>query len=331
MQNNSKERGSLLLEAAMVLPFILAIFSLLVYFINMFIIESYIQYGLNQAANEIGGYTYYLEYLGLNDQLRSLHSSNKENGEKIDSEVKKFTTAADDIKKASEDVSGTYGKLQSLWGEAQCETSNMTSIENLTIDDLYKLAGIAQEASDSVNQSAESAKKAASSTKEAFEALKRYAKDPMYVINLIIGQAKSELTDVVHQLVGNVLGKILIEKYVNDGYLIAAGVVSTEYNGTLSGDQYNSGVCGLDFRGSTFLADDDCRVVDLVVSYRIKFPVNLAKFANEGTIIHDNSILIVQRAACYGWVNGDNSSPKDNKDEYNKDEAFEASQGGSDK
>lgn len=67
MKLRKNEKGALFIEAAIVLPFMMIFMLLFVYLINIFVVQSLVQYGLNQTVNELGNYTYYLNYVGLID------------------------------------------------------------------------------------------------------------------------------------------------------------------------------------------------------------------------------------------------------------------------
>lgn len=278
------EKGAIFIEAAVVIPLLMVVMMLFVYLINIFIVQSLVQYSLNQTVNELGNYTYYLDYVGMIEWSDSTNGKLANDTEKLRSDIDKVSTAYNDVVSAL-----NSGKT----------TLEQVNTGNLTIDGIKTFVAGASETKGKI----ETAK---GSVSDVWSIVKQYAANPMELVELLKSQALLEAKNLGHSLIGALLGKMMMDKYIDADILEGCGVVSTSYNGTLSNDEYLKGIDGMDFSASSFLGSDDTRVIDLVVVYRIKFPFNLSGFLNiESGPLYDNSLLIVQRAVGYGWVNGD--------------------------
>lgn len=288
MKLRKNEKGALFIEAAIVLPFMMIFMLLFVYLINIFVVQSLVQYGLNQTVNELGNYTYYLNYIGLID------ASNNTN-DRLKKATDQLQTDINNVNKAFNDLTGALNK-----GHETIDEIN-TAAQAPSADNIKACVS-------GVIATKNSVITAKDSITTVWNTIKDYAKNPSKLFEMLKSQALLEIKDAGHSLVGGLLGKAMMDKYVSSDFLTNCGVVSTTYNGKMSSDEYLTGISGMDFTGSNFLGDDDSRVIDIVVVYRIKFPFNLSGMtgAEEGPL-YDNSLLIVQRAVGYGWINGDNS------------------------
>lgn len=286
MKRKSDQRGALLIEAAVVLPIIMILMLLFVYLINLFTVYSLVQYSLNQTVNELGNYTYYLSYLGIIDWSRD---TNK----KLNEETKELRVDVDMVVNAYSSIETMIGSGQDTLGDIQ-ELAN----GNFNMDQLKQCAsGImnVKNQTDTVGKNVSS----------VWEMVKGFANNPASLLSLLKSQLFSEMKDTIHNVMGAIIGKAMFSKYVDNAVLEGCGVVSTDYDGS---NVYTPGIAGMDFSRSSFLGDDDSRVIDIVVYYRIRFPFNFSKFIpslDSDSIIGRNSMLITQRAVGYGWIDGD--------------------------
>ncbi|MCM1579378.1 MAG: hypothetical protein NC078_11330 [Ruminococcus sp.] len=297
MKIKDNEKGAIFIEACVVIPLLMVVMLLFVFLINLFVVQSFVQYGLNQTVNELGNYTYYLNYLGIIDL------SNKANDN--------LNAATEQNKKDYKTFEDTYNSVVKAINDGQTTVNDIQAAANdpLNIDIDGFITG--------VNTAADSIDTAAGNVKESWGLIKGYASNPTELLSRLKSQAFLELKSGTHSVLGALLGKMMLNRYVSEDFLSGCGVVSTSYNGTMKSGSYMTGIDGMDFSRSSFLGGDGSRQIDLVVYYRIKFPFNLTGWfgVTEGPL-YDNSLLVVQRAAGYGWINGDSSGK--GKDAYNK-------------
>ncbi len=268
--SSDNEKGALFVEGAIVLPMIMILMMIFMYMVNIFVVQTYIQYALNQTVSELGNYTEYLNYLGIIDISNDINSNLK----------KASITSQDNIKKVSDTFNGIVGMFN--------ENDNLENSEASTPinwNTLFSSSGTVQ---------------------EFYSMATEYKNKPFSLLVQLISGPGISLADGVHQYLGAALGKMMMFKYADNDMIKNLGVVSCDYNGYSSAG-YLEGIDGLDFSGSSFLGNEDSRIIDIIVVYRIKFPVNIARFAgaDEGSKLYNNSLCVVQRATGYGWINGD--------------------------
>lgn len=324
MNKTKNEKGSVVIEASLILPVLLVFLMMFVYLINMFIVQTMVQYALNQTVNELGNYTYILNEVGFVDWLNNEKDKDNEktnelknNASQLIDTYDKVMDLCDDTKETGSDVENTVNNIS----EGNVDIEQIKSTINGLSSYKEELSGTA------------------SSAKRSWGIIKTYAKNPSKLLEQLVSQGKLELINAGGGLLGAFLGKIMMYNYADEDFLANSGVVSTDYNGTKKVGEYNTGVDGMDFSASMLLGDSvtsnkeknknniasglepnknksDSRVIDIIVYYRIKFPFNITKLfpVDESSSLYDNSFLVVQRATGYGWINGDGSG----KDEYNE-------------
>lgn len=302
MKFSENENGAIIIEATVVIPLLMVVMLLFIYLVNIFVVQSLVQYGLNQTVNELGNYTYYLNYLGLIDLSNSADGALKKATKQNEDDIKTVTAAYSSV---VDTLSGA-GQAAGNFGDAFDDLSDGFDANELIANIKKCVSGVV----DVKDQAIESKGK----VMEVWDMVKNFAKNPTQLLMQLSSQLFAELKDAGHSLLGGFLGKIMLEKYIDNAILENCGVVSTEYNGTLKKGEYLSGISGIDFTHSNFLGGEGSRQIDLIVYYRIKFPFNLSGWAigNDGPL-YDNSLLVVQRASGYGWINGDGKG----KSEYN--------------
>lgn len=291
------QEGAVFIEAAVILPLLMVVMLLFLYLINIFVVQSLVQYGLNQTVNELGNYTYYLSYIGLVDW------SNDQNG--------KLKVETQELRKDIDKVTDSYNKVVAAInsGKKTLDAGNeaVENIKNIQSGGLDM--GFVNDFISGVNETKDNISTAKDSVTESWDMIKGYAENPSELLSLLKSQALLETKDFAQSILGALLGKIMLNKYIGTDILNGCGVVSTSYNGQMTGGEYLTGIDGMDFSASTFLGSDDSRVIDIIVVYRIKFPFNVSKwFSVESGPLYDNSLLIAQRAIGYGWINGDNEA-----------------------
>lgn len=311
MERNDKMRfkkdqsGAIFIEAIVIIPLILILMLVVVFMINIFVVQSIVQYGLNQTVNELGNYTYFMEYLGIVDWSNSVNEKTAADREKLNKDISMISNAYTSVSKAIESSKSTVEEIKNIdYGNTDEIMNNINTI----VTGVKETGGTISEAKDSVSS--------------AWDMVKGYIDDPSALIQLLKSQLIAEGKNELHHLIGGLLGKIMLGKYVDSSFLEGCGVVSTNYNGKMQSSDYTSGIKGMDFSNSSFLGGDESRVIDIVVVYRIKFPCNLSFFSfgsDDDDPMYRNSLLIVQRAGGYGWINGDGSG----KSTYNNKEIFE--------
>lgn len=302
--SRNDEDGAIFLEACVVIPLLMVVMFVFVTVINIFIVQSYVQYGLNQTVNELGSYTYYLNAVGIIDW------SNNANQELINQTAQGWKDI-DQIKGTAKDIGDTYDTLMDSINGAGEELNDLGN-GDINLGELRDLVS-------GFKCSGQQLDKTKGSIEDSWKTIQGYVKDPAKLIRFLKGQLLVELKQGGHMLIGAFLGKAMMYRYSNDEVLKGLGVVSLDYDGKKTEDQYNAGIDGMSFLYSNFLGGVGSRQIDIIVTYKVKFPVNVSKVLPGITNkpenpLYYNSFMIRQRAAGYGWVNGDGKG----EEEYNK-------------
>lgn len=269
-RTNNKEKGMLTVEAVLTLiPFVLCIMGL-ISFINIFMVHNKIQYAMYETANELSGYSYFYQALGLRDADRQLNTDADKATEPIDKEI--------------DNVLNVMDKLQSV------KTSVNTAAESNISNAYSNYKALADEA----KMLGESGKKLADSTMELI-------KDPKSIIAGLVYMGVEKLDESLKSWLLQTLASGMIEGYIDQ--------TNYKYRNMLpniqTADQYlktfgiKDGIKGLDYSGSRMFSKmDGFKNIDIVVQYDLEiFFFKILPF--------DDTLHIVQRVKVPAWLDGD--------------------------
>ncbi|MGN0642442.1 MAG: TadE/TadG family type IV pilus assembly protein [Huintestinicola sp.] len=270
-----KESGSVFVETALMLPVFIVVLFTIIFMANVYIVHNLVQYGITQTANELSTYTYILEWVGLNDMLE------------------------DAVKQADQ-------KIYEIGYNANSRIDKANNACNAFIS---LMGGDSAEPADDLVTLIEDGSKTVGYIKKDINTIKGLT--PMTIIKslgkLAASTGVTALKDDCSRGMGMVLGGTLSNKYIDNERLAELGVTNRD----LTSDGLDLG-CFYGSRFGAYYGKDDQRnskVIDIVVTYRIKMPINLkllpeSASAGENSIFYNNSILITQRVTTLGWTDG---------------------------
>ncbi len=233
MKRKQDERGMLTVEAIMSLvPFILVIVGI-ISFINIFMVHNKIQYAMYEAANEIAGYCYFYEALGIRDGDLVLNQDADEYTEPLDTEIANMTNLLTDMS----DLEG--------------------SVENVSN---YDFSQIEQQVNDIQN----GIENVQNSGNALWDSTMVLANDPMTLIQGIVYMGAQYADNAMKSFILQTFASMIIGNYLDssdmlggqsaDTYLRTYGVVD--------------GLAGLDYSDSKLFENGNNKI-DIVVRYKI--------------------------------------------------------------
>ncbi|MDO4295486.1 MAG: pilus assembly protein [bacterium] len=230
-KEENRQAGMLTVEAVLSLvPFILVILGI-ISFINIFAVHNKIQYALYQMGNELSGYTYFYQALGVRGGDLALKNDIDKNTEKLDKTMEDFTSFLEQIGELEGSVN-QIGSGNENWGE------------------------IVDQGQGSVEQGGE----LIGSTVDLLRDPKGIVRGLVYLgIEKAEGAAKSFLLSTISDGLMQLYLDESFAKYQPrnaDAYLKAYGV--------------KDGIRGLDFSESDLFNDKNYRMIDIVVEYDIE-------------------------------------------------------------
>lgn len=235
-----KQKGSVSVEAALVLPIFIYAFLMVWSVTNVIHAQAFIQVGINQAAKELSQYGYILAKAGVIEW----DTKNREKAEK-------FKTSTDDV----------VDKLVNFTEAIQNGVDGTVS-ETGTGSSMKEMAGSVVSG---LTSSPDNFEAIMTSGNALFSSGKTYFSNPKELLSGLVAVFTSEGSSLVKsRLIAAPIGKALMEKYLKtmtsdpDTYLEKLGVVD--------------GIDGLNFNASTLF--DDGSTINLTVIYQaaIQYP-----------------------------------------------------------
>ncbi len=267
-----KLKGSLTVEAAIVLPmFLMAILSV-VYIVKIIFIHESIQYALSETANEMATYAYLLEKTEILNAEQEIYHTAME-------KVSQTSGHADNISQYSESFYKTiegarsYGKTQRMKPSKSFEDMK----ENASLGEYIKAyIEHAKDIKDTMFIQAET----------AFYSINEIITSTEVILNsmesTLINACLAEGMEVTNNFVGTKMAELFMEQYISEEQLDKWFVIG--------------GRKGLDYKRSRFmLADDD---IDLIVYYDLSIPIPFPVI---------DKIPIMQRVKVRGFTGNGNS------------------------
>lgn len=276
-----RERGSVIVEATIVLPVFMIAMFFIINLIQLFTLHNRVQFALNSAAHELASYSYLYSASGLKGVEENVNTDADAYAEPIDT--------------ASSNVVAFLDSVQTLRGEAGKLVQQAQNPE-LSIDYMKEMDNQIQKTGNQLSNTVEAGKEAGNSLGQLVSNPKGTAIGIAYIVAEAGGYK-------LKAGAGSLLAKGLVQKYLEldgkpaDEYLKSHGVV----------DGYD----GLSFSGSSILNgiennNDGERLIDFVVEY----DVDLTMFQ---IVLSDKKLHIVQRVTVPAWQDGDGIKPPADK------------------
>jgi hypothetical protein len=237
-----KLKGSLTVEAAMVLPIFLMSILSIIYIIKIIYIHENVQYSLSETANEMSTYAYVLEKSKILPTQQQIYSNAiKENDEQ-------------------NIINNSYA-LYEIIENASSYTSVNTSYEDIVFEDISNTSNLNVFINSYTNTIKEIKNKIINNTEIAFASLNKIMDsiDSMLkgVQGLLINECLQEGFEVINNYVGSKIAEDILSNYITDEEYKKWYIVN--------------GKDGMDFKNSKFMLEDED--IDLIVNYKIAIPI----------------------------------------------------------
>ncbi|MCT4688729.1 TadE/TadG family type IV pilus assembly protein [Vallitalea sp.] len=284
-----KLKGSLTVEAAIVLPiFLMAILSV-VYIIKIMYIHESIQYSLSETANELATYSYIME-----------------KSEILNAQQEIYKTASENVKNTNENIDNINENLESIFNIIDGGNSYISGSDiniKTTFEDMYGSGNLNEYIKDFAKTISKIKEQVIGNASEAYRSL-----------NNIINSVET----ILHSIKGTLISECIYDGLAVSNNFVGTKIAKSIFNDHISDEQYKkwyivNGKDGINFRYSRFMLDDED--IDLIVKYKLEIPIPFPGIKD---------IYITQRVKVRGWTgngNGFNSCLED--DNIETDEASE--------
>lgn len=229
-RNQKKECGSIVTEAAFVLPVFFILFMLIINFVNIFCLHNMIQFAINSAAHELASYSYISSALSLHQTVNEVSADGDKYTERIDN--------------TSNDILECLGSIQALKGDAKT-TGNMLANPEISEEYINGITDQGEQIKEDINDVKDKSQVVIDDAKDIIEHPKETLIGAGYIgYDAMVYLARSGI--------GTQAVSLLTKKYLDTAYIQAHGVKG-----------------GLDFSDSSVFNDDKQQMVDIVVKYDI--------------------------------------------------------------
>lgn len=280
-----KLKGSLTVEASLVLPiFIMAILSI-TYFIKIIYIQESVQNAINETANEMSTYAYILEKANLLDTQQQIYKNSisqvNENNSNMQNIISNLETLYNTIENANSIYIGNQISQSSRYEDMKPSNNLLDYIDNYIKNISY--------IKDEIMNTAKTSYK---SLNEIMDSINIVIKSFQ---NTIIKESVASGLDITNNYIGTKMAEIILDKHITKKQYRNWYIVN--------------GKDGMDFRQSKFMLNNED--IDLIVKYKIAIPIPFPGL---------KEISMIQRVKVRGWT-GDKYSQKTNNidDENNND------------
>lgn len=134
MRKEAKERGSVIVEASIILPIFTIVMFFLINIINLYLVHNRIQFALNAVAKEISGYSYLYEITGLNDGTKKIEEDGKPYTEKIDNVINEWYETKDNSDKTKKSGSELMSVGQDFFREVKSIPGDVSKVLDDVVD-----------------------------------------------------------------------------------------------------------------------------------------------------------------------------------------------------
>lgn len=211
-------------------PFILVILGI-ISFINIFALHNKIQYALYQMGNELSGYTYFYEALGVRSADLGLKKDISTQTEQLDGAIGDFQNFMEQIGKFEDSLNGLSGGSQGVQGAV--------SQGQAVVGQGQKLA----------------------------ESASPFIRDPMALVRGFIYLGIEKAEHAAKSFLIELISNGLMEVYLDGSFSGHNAMTADEY---LRYYGVKDGMSGLDFGKSELFCDKNYRMIDLVVEYDVE-------------------------------------------------------------
>jgi hypothetical protein len=243
--SRKKEKGSLTVEAAIVLVIFIFGYASIVSLTSFIRAQMMIQYSISQAAKEISGYCYLVSKTGIMDDSQRLSEEAGEFKKSTDNVIDTVVKLYDAVDQGSENISSSVEEIQT------CE-----DLESL-MDSVQNTGDITQEEFQNIS----------SAVNTMMDTGEDYFSDPKTILKGLGSIAKDEaLSAAKSYLIAAPISKALVKKQINLYGKDAQNKDVLEKLGVVGG------MNGLNFMGSTLFNDGSTVTVQVAYTMKVNYP-----------------------------------------------------------
>jgi hypothetical protein len=265
-------RGSITVEAAIVLPVFICVVISLSMLIKLIYIHDIIQHSIDEAANELAAYSYMYHVSDLQQIDETMQDNLESNSGQAQGHFDTVVGAYETMEKA---YSSGSDYIENLDTALQTDKGFVDRAEEIIFEsrDLYQEGQeLAKNGIDNINKLQQAFEEASKDPKKEAESIAWMLSKGIY------SDAK---TIIAVPIVKHTVGKYLI------------GTDGVDIDKTLRKLNISNGFAGLDFYSSTFFDGDEN--IDIIVKYRVDLPLPIKLLPD---------IYMVQRGCARAWLNG---------------------------
>ena len=267
-----KDKGSITIEAAIVLPVFICVVISLAMLIKLVYIHDIIQHSIDEAANELAAYSYIYHASDLQKIDDSIKDNLQDNSDEAEEHIGTVVNAFDTLENAytvgSDFVEGVESTVESNIGFG----SKVDIIINKTGSLVEEGGRLSESGINNINE-----------MQKAFE---EACKDPKKEAESIAWMLSKGVYSDVKTAVAVPLIRHTVRKY-----LIGTNTLNTDKSFNKLNIYQNFE--GLDFYSSTFF--DGNENIDIIVKYRVELPLPIKILP---------AIYMMQRSTVRAWLNG---------------------------
>lgn len=271
-RHKDENRGSITVEAAIVLPVFICVAISLAMLIKLVYVHDIIQHSINEAANELAAYAYIYHVSDLQKIDDTIQDNMDENSEQAEEHISVVVDAFGTLEKAyntgSEFVEDANNAVESESSFASKAEQILNQAGDLYIDGQQ----LTQQGIDSIN-----------SLSKVFEDI---GKDPKKEAESIAWMLSKGIYSDVKTIAAVPLVKFTVKRYLQNA-------TTGDVNKRLKMLNISNGFEGLDFYQSTFFSGDED--IDIVVAYSVELPLPIEILPE---------IYMVQRCTARAWLDG---------------------------
>ncbi|HYE08620.1 MAG TPA: hypothetical protein VEF53_00420 [Patescibacteria group bacterium] len=279
-QTKHYSRGSITIEAAIVLPVFICVVISLAMLIKLVYIHDIIQHSIDEAANELAAYAYIYHISDIKEIDDSIQENLGEHAEQAEEHIEAVVDAFDTLE-------NVYTRGSDFVEEVDSTISSETSF-------ISKANQVINQASKSYREGQQISQQGIDAVNNLYEVFEEVGKNPKAEAESLAWMLSKGLYSDAKTIIAVPVVKYTVKKYLQKPE-------SEDLDSTLRKLNVYNGFNGLDFYSSTFFQENED--IDIVVKYRVELPLPVQVLPE---------IYMVQRSTARAWLNGgDGTSMKE--------------------
>lgn len=279
MNNKERIKGSITVEAAIVLPVFICVVISLAMMMKLIYIHDVIQHAIDETANEIAAYSYIYHVSDLQELDNSMQNTIENNSSQAKRHAQTFIDAYETMEKTIQAGNSAAKDVKKI-------TSSKDSFGSKADEILDKTSEI-------YSTSEQLAKENMQNIKELEKALNEVSKNPKKEAESVAWMLSKGIQSDAKAIIAVPIIKQTIKKYLVQDRYSNADIRLKKLN-------ICGGFNGLDFYSSTFFKNN--QDIDIIVKYKVELPLPIK-------VLPD--LYILQRSTARAWLEGGDGTALD--------------------